>query len=348
MSALLVLGLSHRTAPLEARERAALPEPAARRLLGALREAPDVAEAVVLSTCNRTEVYAVAGGAATLARELVAHTALTASELEAVAFVKAGEDAVRHLFRVAAGLDSMVLGEPEIRAQVRRAVDAAAGEGMLGPRLAALFRAALGAGRRVRARTGIGRGAMSTSAVTVELARRALGDLAGCRALFVGAGKMAEATARALLREGVSQVTVANRTPAAAEELAARLGGRGVGLGALRAELAGADLVVACTDAPGPVVRRADVAGALAGRRKPLVCIDIAVPRDVEPAVAGLDGALVLDLDDLRRVAAANRAGRELEARRAEAIVATEVRRFVAGPAGRAAGATADAARPAA
>src|SRR4051794_24123701 len=164
---------------MEVRERAALPEPAARSVLEAMREAPDVTEAVVLSTCNRTEVYAVAGGAAALSHALGAQTAVTEAELEAVTYVRAGEDAVRHLFRVAAGLDSMVLGEPEIRHQVRRAVDAAAAVGMLGPRLAALFRAALGAGRRARARTGIGRGAMSTSAVTVELARRALGDLAG-------------------------------------------------------------------------------------------------------------------------------------------------------------------------
>jgi len=326
---LVAVGISHHTATVGLREQAALTEPAARALLGDLRSTPAVSAAVVLSTCNRTELYATAaapGAVALLRGALAARGRLTSEAVAAAGFARTGDAAIGHLFRVAAGLDSMVVGEPEIQHQVRRAVAVAAEEGTLGA-LAPVFGRALTAGRRVRRETGIARGAVTTASVCIEVARRALGDLAGRDALVIGAGAMAASAARALRRNGAG-VVVANRTPAAARGLAAGLGGRGVGLAELPAELARADLVVAATAARAPVVRRPDAARAVRLRSgRPLVLIDLGLPRDVDPVVAGLDGVVLLDIDDLRGTAAANRAGRLLEARRAEAIVAAEVAR---------------------
>jgi glutamyl-tRNA reductase len=331
----VAVGLSHHTASLPLRERAALGEAASRALLGDLRSSAAVSAAAVLSTCNRTEVYAIAAGPGALKAlrgALAGRGRLAPEAVAAARYTHTGEQAAAHLFRVAAGLDSMVVGEPEIQHQVRRAPALAAEEGPLGPQLAAVFRHALAAGRRARRETGIGRGAVSSASVCVALAQRALGDLCGRRVLVLGAGAMAESAARALMRHGAGGLVVANRTPAAARRLAEGLGGRGVGLAGLAEQVANADLVVACTGAPAPVLALADLARAVRMRRsRPLVCIDLAVPHDIDPAAARLDGVVLLDLDDLRLVADANRAGRALEARRAEAIVAAEVARFVAG-----------------
>jgi glutamyl-tRNA reductase len=328
---LVAVGISHRTATVALREQAALTEPAARALLGDLRSMPSTSAAAVLSTCNRTEVYALSSAPdpiEPLRGALAARGRLGSEAVAAAGFHHTGPDALRHLFRVAAGLDSMVVGEPEIQHQVRRAATVAAEEGMLGHGLEAIFRAALAAGRRVRRETGVGRGAVSTASVCVALARQALGELAGRRTLVVGAGAMASSAARALARNGVGEIVVANRTAAAARRLAEDVRGTGVGLGALAGELARADLVVSCTSAPEPVLRRADAVRALRGRDgRPLVCIDLALPRDIEPAIASLEGVVLLDIDDLRHAAAANRAGRAVEALRAEAIVADEVTR---------------------
>jgi glutamyl-tRNA reductase len=292
---------------------------------------PAISAATVLSTCNRTELYAIAAACdavEVLRGALAARGGLTPEAVAAAGFAYCGAPALEHLFRVAAGLDSMVAGEPEIQHQVRRAATLAADEGTLAPDLDKVFRHAVAAGRRVRRQTGIGRGAVSTASVCVALARRALGELRGCRALVVGAGAMASSAARALRRHNVGDLVVANRTPAAGRRLAEGLGGRGVSLAGLAAELARADLVVACTGAPAPVLRRQDAARAVRVRRgRPLVCIDLAMPRDIEPAVAMLDGVVLLDADDLRRTADANRAERALEARRGEAIITAEVAR---------------------
>ena len=328
---LVVVGISHRTATVALREQAALTEPAARALLGDLRSMPSTSAAAVLSTCNRTEVYALSSAPdpiEPLRGALAARGRLDPETVAAAGFHHAGPDALRHLFRVAAGLDSMVVGEPEIQHQVRRAAAVAAEAGMLGDGLDAVFRAALAAGRRVRRETGVGRGAVSTASVCVALARQALGEIAGRRALVVGAGAMASSAARALARNGVGEVVIANRTAEAARRLGRDVGGAGGGLGGRAAGLARADLVVSCTSAPGPVLRRADVVRAVRARdRRPLVCVDLALPRDVEPAVASLEGVVLLDIDDLRVAAAANRAGRAVEARRAEVIVTDEVAR---------------------
>jgi glutamyl-tRNA reductase len=330
---IVAVGLSHRTAPVSLREQAAVGEPGARALLQDLRSMPGVSAAAVLSTCNRTELYAAVASPEAiepLRAALAARGRLSSEAVAAAGFARSGAAALEHLFRVAAGLDSLVLGEPEIQHQVRRAAELAGEEGTLCGELRDAFRHALAAGRRARRETGIGRGAVSTASVGVDLARRALGELRDRPVVVVGAGAMASSMARALARHGVAGPVVCNRTPAAARRLAAEVGGRAAGLGALRAELERADLVVACTGAPQPVLRRRDAVRAL-GRRdgRPVVCLDLAMPRDVEPAVGSLPGVVLFDVDDLRTAADANRSGRALEAHRAEAIVAAEVARCV-------------------
>jgi glutamyl-tRNA reductase len=325
---LLVIGLSHRTAPVAQREKARLADSAARSLLGALLGHPAVGECAVLSTCNRTELLAVvadpAWGEAVLSQALVDHSRISRDELAAARYVHDDRAAARHLFRVAAGLDSMVLGESEIQGQVRAARELARGAGTLAH--------ALRAGRRVRAQTLVAAGAVSVSSVAVDLARVAIGDLRDRRALLVGAGRAAEAAAPALLGQGLAEVVVANRTPATASRLAARFGGRAAGLDALGDDMAAVDVVISSTDAARTILDTSILARALArGRGRPLVIIDIAVPRDVDPRVGELPGVRLYDIDDLRRVAEANLDGRRREAVRAEAIVAAEVRRFAGG-----------------
>jgi glutamyl-tRNA reductase len=330
---LILLGLSHRTAGLEAREKASLSAAAARAALAALRAEPTISESAVLSTCNRTELYAVADDTAraeeVLGRVLVEHSRIGAPELSAASFVGHDEGAAGHLFRVAASLDSMVVGESEIQAQVGAARDIARAVGTLGPVLDRAFAQALTAGRRVRSRTRVGAGAVSVSSVAVDLARKALGDLSGRRALLVGAGQAAEATARALLGHGVGEIVVANRTPATARRLAARFGGRAADLERLVDEVAAADVVISSTNAARPILDAGSLRQALE-RRRTLVVIDIAVPRDVDPRAGALPGVRLHNIDHLRRVAEANLNGRRLEAEKAEVIVAAEVRRFAA------------------
>jgi glutamyl-tRNA reductase len=332
---LLALGLSHRTARVELREKASLAEPAARSLLRVLRGHPAITESAVLSTCNRTELFAVVGdlsrGEATLSQALIDHSRVTCDELAEASYLYAGESAARHLFRVAASLDSMVLGESEIQGQVRAARELARQEGTLGAILDRTFGQALATGRRVRTKTRVATGAVSVSSVAVDLARAALGDLRDRRALLIGAGRAAEATARALLGQGLRAVVVANRTPATASRLAARLGGPAIGLDALTHGLGAADVVISSTDAPSTILDPDTLTRALSPeRQRPLVLIDIAVPRDVDPRVGELPGVRLYNIDDLERVVEANLNGRRQEAARAELIVAQELRRFVA------------------
>jgi glutamyl-tRNA reductase len=331
---LIVVGLSHKTARVEQREKAALAEPAARALLRDLRAGGAAEEAVALSTCNRTELYAVADdlprAEQALCEALVAHTLISRPELECARYGHRDERVAAHLFRVVSSLDSMVLGESEIQAQVREAFELAAEEEAVGPQLDHLFRHGLEVGKRVRHETRIGMGPTSVSAVAVQLARQAASDLPGSRVLLIGAGQVAEAAARSLCEQGACTVVVANRTVGTARALAERFGGVGVGFDLLGRELAAADVVISSTEAPHAILRREDVAQALAGRPdRPMVLIDIAVPRDLDPAIAGLPGAALHDIDDLERVVEANLNGRVLEAERAEKLVAAELRRFV-------------------
>lgn len=330
---LVCVGLSHRTAPVEQREKASLSDGAARVLLGHLRET-GLSEAVALSTCNRTEVYAVghdpAAIEAAVCGAFIAHTRIGPSELDCARYSHRGERAAAHLFRVASSLDSMVVGESEIQGQVRAAWDRATEERASGPVLNQLFRQAIEVGKRVRTETEIGAGATSVSAMAVDLAQADLGDVDGRRALVVGAGQMAEATIRALLDRGLGEVVVANRTVSTAREVAARFGGTGVGFDSLGDELAAADIVISSTDAPHLVLRADDVARAVARRpERPMVVIDIAVPRDVDPLVARTPGVVLHNIDHLERLVEATRNGRAAAATKAESIVSGETARFV-------------------
>jgi glutamyl-tRNA reductase len=330
---LVVLGLSHRTAPVGQREKAALHPDAAQGLVRSLVAHPGVAECAALSTCNRAEVYTVCedaeAGAAATARELVASTRISAAELRCAHYERYDENAARHLFRVAAGLDSMVLGESEVQGQVRSAAELAEGEGTAGALLRGLFRRALDAGRRVRRETGIARGRTSVSSVVVDIALRVHPDLGRCRVLVIGAGRMAAATGSALQRHGAAAVVVANRSPSAARALAAQLNGRAARIDTLEQELAQADIVVSSTEAPHAIVHRDDVARALAARpERPLALIDLAVPRDIDAHVSTLGGALLYDIDDLERAIEQGLEGRRRDLSQAERIVEEELARF--------------------
>ena len=331
---LLVLGLSHKTARVAQREKAALSDAETRSLLRALAEGGAVSEAVALSTCNRTEIYAAASDAAAeeaLAATLVAHSHISDDELACAVYVLRDERAATQLFRVASSLDSMVVGESEIQGQVRQAWEIAAQEGTAGATLNQLFRQALEVGKQVRASTRIGAGSASVSAVAVELAEAVLDDLPGRQVLVSGAGRMAETTARALVAHGAREVVVANRTVGTAKELAGRVGGRGVGFDRLAQELRGADIVISSTDAPHAILRRDDLAPVMAGRaERPMVIVDISVPRDVDAAAAAVDGVALFDIDDLERVVETNLNGRRLEAERAEGFVIGAVQGFSA------------------
>ncbi len=340
---LLVLGLSHKTAPVEQREKAALTDDGMRALLRELRDDGAVAEVVALSTCNRTEIYAAAvdPGAAedAVARSLVAHSHISPDELACARYLLRDDRAAAQLFRVASSLDSMVVGESEIQGQVRAAWDVATEEETSGPMLNRLFRQALEVGKQVRTETRIAAGPTSVSAVAVELAEEVLDDLPGCSVLVIGAGRMAEATAMALVRHEVREVVVANRTVGTARELAARVGGRGVGFDRLARELEAADIVITSTDAPHPILRRADLEPVVTARAdRPMVIVDIAVPRDIEASAADLEGVCLFDIDDLERVVEANLNGRRLEAERGEGFVLGAVQGFSAWRRGLAAG----------
>lgn len=331
---LLVVGLSRDGAPLEALERASLRAHGARRVLRALRAGGEVDEAIALSTCNRTEVYAVAGAtpvadAITAVRDIVAcHTRVSAHELIRLGYVRVDEAAVEHLLAVVAGLDSAVLGEPEIVAQVRAAVALAGEEGTLGRILMGLWNHGLAAGRRVRAGTRVGRGAVSMSAVAVDLAETLTVDLGANRTLVIGAGRVARAVAKRLAARGVRAIVVANRSLAAAEEIARDVGGRAVGLDALSDELARADLVVSATGSASHVVSRPMLAHATRDRTSRMVVLDLAVPRDVDPAAGGLATVTLCDIDEIHRIAKDNLDDRRRELPGAWAIVHAETERF--------------------
>ena len=322
MTALTLVGVSHHRAPIELRERVALDLDACRSLVERLG-----GEAVVLSTCNRTELY--------LAREedagaeaVAAITELAgdrADDLAAALYRLRDDAAALHLFRVAAGLDSLVPGEGEILGQVRSAFEA----GASGPLLDRLFRQALHAGRRVRIETAIGESPASVPSAAAALAQQVFGELTGRRVLLLGAGKMSEATARNLVSRGAEIAVVANRTLAHGEDLARKLGARALALDAAAAELEHADVVVSATSAAGLVVSQETVAHALRARKgRPLLLVDLAVPRDLDPAINGLEGCFLYDVDDLRAVVEETLSGRRGEAARAERLVAEEAERF--------------------
>ncbi|MEA2312903.1 MAG: glutamyl-tRNA reductase [Solirubrobacteraceae bacterium] len=328
---LLVLGISHMTAPLAQRERVALTERRARALLGVLAEHDAIEEVAALSTCNRTEVYLAVSRADDAAEAAAAALArvggMRLRQLRAGIRRLDDAEAVRHVFRVAAGLESMVLGEAEIQGQIRRSHELALSAGTSGRELNRLFQDALHAGKRVRSETTISRHGASVASVAVELARRELGELGGRRALVIGAGEHGGLAARALSGAGVRTVFVASRARERAEDLARRFGGEAVGFPELAGQLALCDLVLTCTSCPQPVLTRRALAAATRGRRR-LVVVDTAVPRDVEPSAGELDGVSLHDFDAIQREIARHRLAREDEALRAAPIIEEEVARF--------------------
>jgi len=333
VSDLLALGISHKTAPLELRERLALTEGRAAGVLNDLRSHAQVGEAAAISTCNRTELYLVVTEA--VEAENVALGALSRqagirpTELIESLYSYRGIEAARHLYRVAAGLDSMILGEAEIQGQVKRAYELALVEGATGAILNRLFRGALAAGKRVRGETRIGEGGISVPSAAVELATRTLGDLNGRHVLLIGAGETAELTARALTARGVETVFVANRRYDRAIGLAERFGGSAVRLEDLPAQLEIADIVVSSTNSPHHLVEREELELVAAARDyRPLLLIDLAVPRDIDPSCREVTGVVVRDVDDVQTIADRNATGREVESRGAEVIVAAELARF--------------------
>ncbi|MSO44041.1 MAG: glutamyl-tRNA reductase [Thermoleophilia bacterium] len=333
MPQIVVVGISHKTAPVEQREKLSFTDAAARSLGRELVRHDEIAEAVVLSTCNRTEVYvhALDTGKAeeAICRALVVRSGMPRSELDCIRYAHLADHAVAHLLRVASSLDSMVVGESEIQGQVRSAWEACAEEGSTGVLLDRLFRQALETGKRVRTETRVAARPVSVSTVAADLAREALPDLGGRRGLVVGGGRMAEATARALMERGLGELVVINRTVGTAREIAERLGGLGLGFDCLAQELAKADVVVCSTDAPHPIISAPQVTEALADRPgRPMVLIDIAVPRDVAAPASAVHGAVLFDIDDLERVVAHNRDEREEHARRGEVIVVEEAERY--------------------
>ena len=326
--AIVVAGVSHRSAPLALRERFELPDDRASELITELTAGPDVDEAVAVSTCNRTELYLVAGNLESAIRaaagELARIGGTSPAELGAALRSSHGLDAVRHLFRVTAGLESMVIGEAEVQGQVRRAYELALARGASGPIANRLFQDALRTGKRVRTETGISRSPASVASVAVALAHRTLGGLAGRHVLVIGAGKHGELTARTLAEQGADTVFVASRAHDRAGSLAERFGGEAVRFETLPEQLARADLVLTCTACPYRILDREDLAAV--GRR--LVVIDTAVPRDVDPAARDLPGVELYDLDDIEREVAQNLSAREAEAVLAEPIVAEELASF--------------------
>ncbi len=333
MTELLALGVSHKTAPLELRERVALTEGRATGVLNELVEAAEVQEAAAISTCNRTELYLAAPdpvGAESRALGVLAREAGTPpTELVGHLYSLRGADAVLHLFQVTAGLDSMILGEAEVQGQVKRAYELALVEGATGPILNRLFRGALAAGKRARSETGITERGVSVPSVAVELAQRALGDLSSRLVLVVGAGETAELTARALAARGVEPAFIANRRYDRAIGLAQRFGGRAVRFEELPDQMEKADIVVASTSSPHHVIEREALAEVMRARDgRPLILIDLAVPRDIHPGCRDLEGVVLYDMDDLQALVERNASGREAEARRADSILRAELTLF--------------------
>ena len=333
MSGLLTLGVSHKTAPLELREQLALTEGSAAGVLRGLVDYEAVNEAAALSTCNRTELYLVAEDpveAETQALGLLAREAgIRLTELMDVLYSEHGSDAARHLYEVTAGLDSMILGEAEIQGQVKRAYELALVEGATGPVLNRLFRGALAAGKRARAETAISEKGVSIPSVAVELAQRNLGDLAERRVLLVGAGETAELTARALAARGVETVFVANRRHNRAIGLAERFGGRAVRIEELPSQMESADIVVSSTGSPHHLIERTELEVVMEGRAgRPLLLIDLAVPRDIDPGCREVAGVNLHDVDDVQAVVERNASGRQAEARSAKRITEAELTRF--------------------
>ena len=330
-SSFFVASLNYRSVPLGIRERLALTADDVRATLGGFE---DLAEVMILSTCNRIEVYGVAerGRATSVFDDLAGRHDLDPDAIRPLVETHAGADAIRHVFRVAASLDSMIVGEPQILGQVKQAFALAQQCRTAGPMLHRVMARTFTVAKRVRTETALGQHAVSMPCAAVEVARKIFGDLAGARALLIGAGEMGQIAARQLRDEGVAALTVTNRARARADALAATLGAVAIPFDTWREALVEADIVITSTSAPDVVVTHAAVRDTLARRgTRPLFFIDIAVPRDVDPAVGELPNVFCYDVDDLGRVVTANAQERAREATKANALIEREVERLAAG-----------------
>ncbi|MFL5865272.1 MAG: glutamyl-tRNA reductase [Solirubrobacteraceae bacterium] len=333
MSELLAIGVSHKTAPVEVRERLALPDARALEFMRDLRGGAEVHEAVAVSTCNRTELYLVVGdpveAESTVLAMLARQAGIRPTELAGAIYAHRNCDAARHLYRVVSGLESMLVGEAEIQGQVKRAYEAALANETTGPLTNRLFTAALATGKRVRTETAVGEGQLSLPGAAVALAREHLGALNSRRVIIIGTGETSELTGRALAHSGAATVFVANRRRDRALSLARRYHGTSVPLDELPAALASADIVVAATASPHLLLEVRELADVMQAREgRPLLLIDLAVPRDIDAACDGLPGVTLFDIDDLQAVATRSRKVRQAEARRAEGIIEEEIQKF--------------------
>lgn len=327
---LALIGVNHKTAPIELRERIAISRDDLAQVTRALASVPGVSECMIVSTCNRVEILtALESPTVDVSRFLQSHFRLDGALLKDHLYEHRDQEAVRHLFRVAASLDSMVVGEPQILGQVKEAFAAARSAGTVGGQLEHLLQSAFAAAKKIRSETEIGSNSVSIASVAVDLARKIFGSLNGRTVFLVGAGKMSELAARHLVQQGAGAILVTNRTLARARSMAEEFNGRVIPFEQLHDVASEADIVITSTGAPHAIFRREHGAAFLHKRRnRPMFFIDIAVPRDVDPAMNKLEGIFVYDIDDLQTVAASHLADRAREANKAEALVAGEVERF--------------------
>jgi glutamyl-tRNA reductase len=326
----VLIGVNHKTAPIEVRERIAISRDELPETTRALAAVPGVAECMIVSTCNRVEILAAVESPATdVTSFLHRHFGLDPALLAPHLYEHRDQEAVRHLFRVAASLDSMVVGEPQILGQVKEAFAVARASGAIGGQLEHLLQFTFAAAKRVRTKTEIGSNSVSIASVAVELARKIFGSLQGRTVFLVGAGKMSELAARHLVQQGAGAILVTNRTLERARHMAESFAGQVIPFEELYEAASQADIVISSTGAPHPIFRREHGQAFLHRRRnRPMFFIDIAVPRDVDPQMGKLEGIFVYDIDDLQAVAVAHLSERSREAEAAEALIAGEVERF--------------------
>jgi glutamyl-tRNA reductase len=332
---LVLLGVSYKTAPVDLRERLDFSSRDLGAAVEALASRPAALESVVLSTCNRSEIYLASNDLPHARADAVSFLSdyhqVPAETFVPHVFEREDAAVVQHLFRVAAGLDSLVVGEPQILGQVKDAFTAASGRHCCGPLLTKLFHSSFAVGKRVRTETGLGEGAVSVSFAAVQLARKIFGKLTGRQVLVIGAGEMGKLTAQHLRTQGVGQIVITSRTLARAEEIARAVDGIAAPWSELMNVLAPADIVIASTGSPVPILSRAQIETVMGRRRRdPLFIIDIAVPRDVDPAAGDLEQVFLYNVDDLQAIVRENMTRRGAEIQDAEQIVGEEVRRFLA------------------
>jgi glutamyl-tRNA reductase len=327
---LVLIGVNHKTAPIELRERIAISREDLPETTRALAAVPGVAECMIVSTCNRVEILAaVESPAIDVASFLHRHFGLDHELLAPHLYEHRDQEAVSHLFRVAASLDSMVVGEPQILGQVKEAFAVARASGTVGGQLEHLLQSTFAVAKKVRTETEIGSNSVSIASVAVELARKIFGSLQGRTVFLVGAGKMSELAARHLVQQGAGTILVTNRTQERAQRMAEAFAGQVIPFEELYEAASQADIVISSTGAPHPIFRREHGQAFLHRRRnRPMFFIDIAVPRDVDPLMGKLEGIFVYDIDDLQQVAVAHLSERSREATAAEALIAGEVERF--------------------